>query len=137
MPFAPEAADVGLDDIDIHLVDDNGGMRITLLGNFLDEPALIDVGVGGVWLPCYSGIIGRGSDCKPTADDGCVFVVPPLTRGITYDLRFRQTGVDETMEDILDVEFRQWHSRVFSLRALAPPHLWVGPRAVEDIDPLT
>lgn len=132
MAFVTDPGDIAVDSVSPSIVEDNGGQVITINGAFMDADVFVFVGD----IACYSGIAGRGLRCKPKADGTCTFIAPPLSVGVTYSLLVQQEGEDLDLFDAIDVENRQWRTRTFSLKSAAMPLLAVGPRSVEEIDPL-
>jgi len=116
-------------------VPENGGHEIQISGAF-------EIGKSyGVYIgnaessadyACYSGIPERGNSVVPWSANLLRCYTPRLPAGqllsvTVVDLESLET---HALSDVVTVDYRGFHSKVFSLRSVVPPLYAPGPRAI-------
>lgn len=78
------------------IVDDNGGVRVTLSGSFvLGRAYRVFVGSDASGTPCYSGVSGQASNCIANSTDALDACLPEVSAG-SFVLCVVDTTTEET-----------------------------------------
>lgn len=124
-------------------IDDEGGTLVRIYGDFAGQfgvPYNVHIGPLGTTADpkAYAGIAGRGTTLYLWNEGEIRCYTPMLTAGITVDVLVRTAdGSKETLlADALQVLPRQYYGSVFEIRSILPPYYLVGPRNLENVEPV-
>jgi len=119
------------------LIPDDGGVELTLTGNFsLSTAYTVYLGDGAdLSRPCFPGVIGGGVSATPTTSTTMKCWAPPMPPGTGYDITaIPLVGPTVVGSGLIDVERRTHTSTSYGLRSAAARPRYVGAYSIEDED---
>lgn len=125
-------------------VDDAGGMLLRIIGDFADQFGVaynIHIGTTGTTADAkgYAGISGRITTLYVWNATEIRCYMPLLEKGTTVSVLIRAVdgSREQLIPDALEVLPQQYYGSVFELRALLPPQYLLGPRNMENLEPVS
>ena len=109
------------------VVPDDGGVRVTVAGDFkAGARHEVWVSVGSDWRRCYSGVSGQGWGVVPAADGSVTFVVPGGLALGPHNVRVKWPGGMTEVTGALVVVRRNRRAKSYEMARYFPPRFAAG-----------
>jgi len=116
------------------VIDEAGGTKLSIIGEFKEETSQVWIVDGADEYPCYGGKSGEGYFPFPDSADLMFVASPPLPIGGPYTLRVKQGASTVDLVGVITVVARVWETNLFELRRVLPPWYATGRRNLDTLE---